>query len=383
MEPKAPPIEVSPAPAGAGRVIAPQRILVVDDSATARLMVEGLLKESGFETLGVADGASALARLAEYQPDLIVLDILMPDMDGLEVCRRIREMEGGTGIPVLFLTGDERIQTQEQAIQVGGDDLIYKPALQRELVIRARSLLRIRSLQAALERESRSLKELQTSQEGLFRFIVHDLKSPLQAILSGAEMVADDPKTTPDSVRVANLIRQGALMMDRMVQDILVVCHQGRLAPMLSSIVIREAVEEWTEGMKTSFTRREVELRNEVPAETVVEADPELLRRCVLNLLENALKYGPKGNEVRIQAEVDARECRLRIVDRGPGIPAGMEEFIFDPFARLDRDASLARVSSGLGLAFCREVAQAHGGRIWVEPGDPGSAFCLALPTRR
>lgn len=357
--------------------------MVIDDSSTARVMVEGLLQESGFETMGFNNGEAALEQLVQFQPDLVVLDILMPGMDGLEVCTRIRSMEGGTGIPVLFLTGDERPQTQDQAIAVGGDDLVYKPALQRELVIRVRSLLRIRRLQRALERESQSLRELQTKQEGLFRFIVHDLKSPLQSILSGAELLAEDRDATPDIAKLAGLIQQGSLMMESMVQDILVVSHRGDLAPRRQAVNLREAIDRWTEGLKQRFHRREVTLVNEVPPEVVIDADEELLRRCIVNLLDNANKYGPPGNEVRIQVRMEPQECQLRIADHGPGIPPGMEEKVFDPFARLERDASQARVSSGLGLAFCREVARAHGGRIWVEPGDPsGAVFCLTLPRR-
>ncbi|HJV89204.1 MAG TPA: hybrid sensor histidine kinase/response regulator [Holophagaceae bacterium] len=355
--------------------------MVVDDSATARMMVEGLLRDSGFEVLGFDHGEAALADLGRYRPDLIVLDVLMPGLDGLEVCRRIRAQEAGRDIPVLFLTADERSQTQAQAIEVGGDDLVYKPALQRELVIRARSLLRVRKLQAALERESRTLRDLQISQEGLFRFIVHDLKSPLQAITSGAELLAEDPVASPASLKMAGIIQQSAQMMERMVQDILVVTHKGDLTPHYQPIGLREALTEWTEGLKPTLTRKGARLTVEIPADTVVLGDRELLRRSFLNLLDNALKYGPRGGEVTIRVRLEGEECVLCVADQGPGIPAGQEAFIFDPFARLDRDVSMARVSSGLGLAFCREVAHAHGGRIWVEPGSPvGSVFCLALP---
>jgi signal transduction histidine kinase len=357
------------------------RILVVDDSATARLMAEGLLKENGYQTLSVPNGEAALEAFPHFQPDLLVLDILMPGMDGLEVCRRIRSLAGGEGIPVLFLTGDERPQTQGQAIEVGGDDLIYKPALQRELVIRVRSMLRIRKLQAALEQESSSLRELQTRQEGLFRFIVHDLKSPLQAILSGAELLAEDPKIAPEHAQMAGLIKQGSITLERMVQDILVVCHKGQLTPMHERIHLHGAVETWSQAVRASYDRRKVALINAVPPDLVVEADLELLRRVVLNLLENALKYGSTGGLVRVEAQALEDEWRIGIADQGPGIPEGMEARIFDPFARLDRDLAQARVSSGLGLAFCREVAHAHGGRIWVEPGQPaGAVFWMAIP---
>ena len=362
----------------------PVRVLVVDDSATARIMVEGLLREAGIETLSEAEGARALARFEAFQPDLVILDVMMPDVDGLEVCRRIRATEAGRHLPILFLTGDERPQTQAEAIAAGGDDLVYKPSLQGQLVIRVRSLLRIRNLQIALEQESATLRTLQTSQEGLFRFIVHDLKSPLQGILSGAEMLASEADLPPPSLKMADLIRQAALQMERMVQDILVVCRQGRLTPYPQVFDLAQALGEWTATLAASFSRRKARLILEVPPGTILEADLELIRRCVLNLLDNALKYGPSGNEIRIQARLTDTDCLLTIADQGPGIPADMRERIFDAFARLDRDASQARISSGLGLAFCREVAHAHGGQIRVDSLDPqGACFVLQLPLKR
>lgn len=361
----------------------PERVLVVDDSATARMMVEGLLRDAGFDLLGVADGPAALEAFDAFHPDLVVLDILMPGMDGLEVCRRLRARDPGKGLPILFLTGDERPQTQAEAIGAGGDDLVYKPSLQGQLVIRARSLLRIRRLQTALEAESERLRALQVSQEGLFRFIVHDLKTPLQGILAGAELLAGDANLAPGNVKMVQLIQQATQQMERMVQDILVVCRQGQLTPLPQTFPLRETLEGWLDGMAGSLARRRVRVRNEVPPEVLIEADLELLRRCILNLLDNALKYGPADNEIRIEARLDPRDCILTITDHGPGIPQEMRERIFHPFARLDRDASLARISSGLGLAFCREVALAHGGRIWVEAAQPeGSTFTLALPRK-
>lgn len=369
-----PQMEVTPRPV-------PERIMVVDDSASARIMVESILQDAGFRTFGVASGKAALAHLLDFEPDLIVLDILMPDMDGLETCRRIREMEHGSRVPVLFLTGDERTQTQSQAIAAGGDDLIYKLSLKRELAIRVRSLLRIRKLQTALEHESKSLRELKESQEGLFRFLIHDLKSPLQAVLLNSQLAAGDPDLSPACLRRVEGIRNSAALMEHMVQDILVVFHQGQLVVAIEALQLRRALEGWIEELDQYLAQRHARVVNAVDANLYVMADPHLLRRCLINLLDNALKYGPYGNEIQITAIEEGEACTICMSDQGPGVPPEMRDHIFDPFARLGEDVSLARISSGLGLAFCREVAIAHGGRIWVEDGQPsGAAFCLSLP---
>jgi len=333
----------------------PARILVVDDHATTREFLRIILEGGGFQVRGVQNGLEALAQFPVWEPDLVVLDVLMPVMDGLEVCRRLRCLEGGEATPILFLTADSRRETQQGAIDAGGDDLLHKPSMHQELLIRVRSLLRIRRLQADLRRERDQLEELQKQREMLQHFLVHDLRSQLQGVLCSAEMIAEGAEGPLGTQ--ASRILESVLTMDRMTQDLLDIakCESGTLQAELSRFLLDVSLGKWIEDVRPLFERREQQVRTMVPAGLVMEGDPELLRRCFLNLVGNAAKYGPRGGETVVR--------------------------VFDPFVRLDRDADQARSSSGLGLAFCRAVAQVHGGRIWVEPNEPkGAAFCLDLP---
>jgi two-component system, sensor histidine kinase and response regulator len=357
------------------------RILVVDDHGTTRDLLRSVLEEGGFQVQPAATGQEALAWFQDWEPDLVVLDVLMPGMDGLEVCRRLRRLERGQETPILFLTADGRRETQMGAIEAGGDDLLHKPSLHRELLIRVRSLLRIRRLQVDLRQERDRLEELQKQREMLQHFLVHDLRSQLQAVLCATELIAEAAEGPLGAQ--ASRIQESVLTMDRMTQDLLDIakCESGTLQAERSRFLLEATLDKWIEDLRPLFDRKEQRVRALVPAGLVMEGDPELLRRCFLNLVGNAAKYGPRGGETVVKVLLQGEDLHLRIEDQGPGIPEAMRDRIFDPFVRLARDADQARTSSGLGLAFCRAVAQVHGGRIWVEPNEPsGAVFCLELP---
>lgn len=361
----------------------PPRILAVDDSLSALTYVQGVLESDGFHVSTALGGMEGLAAASSSCFDLIILDVLMPDLDGLELCRRLRAQETTRSTPILFLTSDERPSTQMEAIRAGGDDLLYKPSLNRELVIRARSLLRLESLQNLVKRDRDTLLRLQHQREKLFSFIVHDLKSPLQVIQANSDLVLYGLAAGKDPAPRIAIIQETVKRMTRMVQDLLDVTLSEHgavpLAPRFTDLVglLRDCQAE----IQPALDRAEVKLEIHGAECLEANADPDLIRRCLLNLLDNALKYGPRGGTIRMGAEAKGMTARIEVRDEGPGVPPGMREQIFDPFVRLERDSAQARVSSGLGLAFCRTVIQAHHGDIWVEAAEPhGSTFVFELP---
>lgn len=359
------------------------KILVVDDSSTALLVIAGVLDGAGFGVVTARGGIEGLRAYAEHQPDLVILDIMMPEPDGLEVCRRIRALDSGREVPILFLTADERPETQDQAIQAEGDDLIFKQAIKRELVIRVRSLLRLRCLQKELKIERDALRESQRQKELLNRFIVHDLKSPLQTILLATELLDEQLQSGDQCGELTAMIREGGRTMVRMVQDLLDLglSESGDLILHLETIQLAALGLDCEREMKVKLGRNGQSLAVDIPPGLTWVGDTDLLRRCLLNLLGNASKYGLRGGRIELGMQDCDNRLLVRVRDQGPGIPDDMKVRIFDPFVRLDRDSSQARISSGLGLAFCRAVTEAHQGRIWVEDNQPrGSVFCMELP---
>lgn len=360
-----------------------QRILAVDDSRTALLLVSGILEEAGFEVVTADGGRQALALFPEVRPDLVLLDVLMPELDGMEVCRRIRALEGGRDVPVLFLTSDERPGTQVEAMRAEVDDLILKNVLQRELLIRVNSLLRLRQAQVALRAERDQLRLSQAQREMYFHFIVHDLKTPIQSIQLATELI-DVLRMTPEDLgKPVELIQAAVKDLAWMVQDLLDIhnAQSGALVLVKQPVSVGALCRLCAGEIRPHLDRAGQVLSEDLPVALEVPGDEGLLRRALLNLLMNAVKYGGRDGRISLDARSGPEGAVIRVADQGPGIPAEARERIFEPFVRLERDLALTRKSSGLGLAFCRAVAQAHGGRVWVEDNEPkGARFCLELP---
>lgn len=359
------------------------RILVVDDDALARRSVRAMLEHGFYQVETAAGGEEALALLPTYKPELVLLDIQMPGMDGLEVCRRIRERPNGELLPIIFLTADERPDIHSLAFQSKGDDFLRKPVLQGELIVRIRSLMRLKRLQAEIQEERDNLLDLQKQREQLFEFIVHDLKNPLTAIQVGLELLEDREDKNPASQVQVRRLRDTAHSMGRMIQNILDIgrAEQVGLELRKTRISFVTWIPALLKELESQAQSRSHELSWDCPDHLEVEADQEFLRRLLLNLLENAMKYSPAGSTTHIRARPTQKGVRLEVRDQGQGIPEHMRERIFGKFVRLDETGANTRSGSGLGLAFCQLVAEAHEGRIWVEENPPGgSVFVVEIP---
>lgn len=359
------------------------RILVVDDDPLARRSLRAMLEHSCYKVETVSSGEEALAILPSYQPELVLLDIQMPGMDGLEVCRQIRMLPNGLLLPIIFLTGDERPEVHSEALRVKGDDFLRKPVLSAELITRIRSLMRLKRLQAELQADRDNLLDLQRQREQLFHFIVHDLKNPLSTIQVGLEFLDGGEAGPSASAAQMRRLRDTAQSMGRMIQDILDIgrAEQVGLELRKSRIPMDAWIPQLIKEVEPQAHSRNHELTWTCSAGLEVEADPDFLRRLLLNLVDNALKYSPPGSQTRIEARPGEDSVRLEVRDQGAGIPESMRDRIFGAFVRLEEGDSHARSGSGLGLAFCQMVAEAHGGRIWVEDNRPqGSVFVLEIP---
>jgi signal transduction histidine kinase len=359
------------------------RILVVDDDPLVRLSLRAMLERGHYQVEVAEGGVEALELLSSYQPDLVLLDIQMPGMDGLDVCRQIRELPNGERLPIIFLTGDERPDIYAQAFQAKGDDFLRKPFQSTELIIRIRSLMRLKRLQAEVLAERDNLLDLQRQREQLFAFIVHDLKNPLSAIQMGLELLDASDDTDPASQIQIRRLRDTAQSMDRMIQDILDIgrAEQVGLELHKTRIPLSSWIPSLLKEVESHAQHRNQALSWDCPVDLEIEADQAFLRRLLLNLLDNALKYSPSGSRTRIEARPSENGVRLEVRDQGQGIPEHLREQIFEKFIRLEEGGGGTRSGSGLGLAFCQLVAETHEGRIWVEDNPPqGSAFVLELP---
>lgn len=359
------------------------RVLVVEDTSVTREFLRALLQDAGYQVTLASTAFEGAAELKRELPDLVMLDLLLPDQNGLQVCRFLRSLPGGDDVPVLIITVDDRPETHAEAVQAGADDFLRKPLLKAELGTRVRSLLRLRHLRTELRRDRDAILSLQSRKDELVQFLVHDLRNMAGGLLACVDFLEIDT-TAEHCERQRKRISEITHGMIRMIQsmlDLSVHDHAG-LQPQFEHLPVAEWLGPVVGEIEPLCRRNNQELRIEVAPGLLAEADPQLLERLVLNLVENASKYGPKNGLIRLAAARVEDRLRLSVTDEGERIPGPQRERIFDRFTRVT-DSPGRIVGQGLGLAFCRLVADLHHGRIWLEDGEPGgNRFVLEIPLR-
>jgi len=365
-------------------------VLVVDDNAQNRALAEATLETESFDVVLADSGLQALERFAACRPDCVVLDIRMPGVDGVETCRRLRELPGGADVPIVFLTASRDVDTFDAAQRAGGDDFVTKPVQPAELILRVQMALKMRRLHASnkdyfelVRRQRDDLMRLQLQKERLSSFVVHDLKNPVSSIDLLAQLLQRDKRLPADARETAESIRLEVASLMRLILNLLDInkSEEGQLTPSLTRLDLRELTQSITLANEVRARAKGVTLVQDLGDVTTISADPDLLRRVLENLIDNALRYTPKGSRVTLSARQRDGEVEIRVADQGKGVPCELREVIFDRFVQLGGgDRSSQRTGRGLGLTFCRLALDAHGGRIYVEDGEPGAVFCLSLP---
>lgn len=367
-------------------------MLVVDDNAENRFLAEAILVEEGYRVVLANGGAEGIGAFERERPDCVLLDVRMPGIDGFTACERMRALEGGTDVPVIFLTAQRDLDTFDAAQRTGADDFLTKPVRPAELALRVQAAVKLRRLgselrehYALLRRQRDELFRLQLQKEQLMAFVVHDLKNPVNSMDLQAQLLERIPDLPARARRPIARIRDEARMQLRLVLNLLDISksEEGRLMPLKRRIDLAALVAETVAALELRASDVGVALEPSIDAR-FVHADGDLLRRVLENLVENAIRHSPEGSVVRVRTLEQPDGLHLRVADAGPGVPHGAREHIFERFVQLGlEDAAATRVGRGLGLAFCKLAVEAHGGRIWVEDAAPGAAFCLLLPGER
>jgi two-component system sensor histidine kinase/response regulator len=365
-------------------------ILVADDNEGNRKLAESALEDEGYRVIVVDGGAAAIAAFEREAPDCVVLDVRMPNVDGLLACARIRALPGGADTPILFLTALRDIDTFDQALKAGGDDFLTKPVRPAELVARVETAVRMRRMGETLREHYELLKHqredmlrLQLQKERLMSFVVHDLKNPVNAMDLHAQLILRDRELPERARDSAAQIRREARQLNRMILNLLDVSKgdEGKLVARRSEVDLKALLVEVFVEAEMAAQARQVHLQSSLEVERL-RADEDLLRRTLSNLVENAIRHAPPDSAVTVEATLLPEGVGLRVTDAGRGIPEDMMAKIFDPFVQVEGSAlhGTSRAGRGLGLAFCKLAVEAHGGSIWVEDALPGAIFCVRIP---
>jgi signal transduction histidine kinase len=364
-------------------------ILVVDDNEANLELARNTLEDEGYRVVLARGGAEGITAFEREHPDCILLDVRMPDVDGVAACQRIRSLPGGADTPVLFLTALRDVETFDRALRAGGDDFLTKPVRPTELVVRVQSALKLRRMSEELrehyellKRQRDDLLRLHLQKERLTAFVVHDLKNPVNSMDLHAQVLLRE-KGLPASARdSATQIRTEARQLTRMILNLLDVskADEGKLVPKRSDVDLRRLVDEVIAELGVNAGSREVTLRASLETDRI-HADADLLRRVLTNLVDNAIRYAPRETSITVTATRGPLGTELRVADAGRGIPEEMRERVFNPFIQVEEgERVVAHGSRGLGLTFCKLAVEAHGGQIWIEDASPGAVFCVRFP---
>lgn len=360
------------------------RMLVVDDEPRNRKLIEGYLQSEGYELASAGSGIEALDRVRDWNPDIVLLDVMMPGMTGYEVCRRIKSDPYSRLVQVMLVTALDGTSKKVEGLDCGADDYVTKPVRRDEFLAKVRALVRARrlvlELESAREELSRRNRELELKRM-LAQSIVHDLKSPLSAVLGNLDLLS--MRVDQGQQYLIDRSRQGASRMLKMILNLLDVeaLDEGKMQlreePVDAVGVARAAVEECA----SSAAIAQVSIELDAVDEAWVRADRSVLRRVLDNLLSNAFTHTPSGGTVEVTVLGRPEGVEISVEDSGPGIPEEHRDTIFDKYRQVDGSEPTGASNRGLGLTFCKMAIEAHGGTIWVEQAPGGGArFRTILP---
>ena len=365
-------------------------ILVVDDTEDNLDLLEFALKRKPVRMLRASSGQECLALAVEKQPDIILLDIQMPEMDGFETLKRLRANPATIKIPVVFLTAQRKdAESIATGLALGAEQYLTKPIDTDELLVRTKMLIELKRAQAELER----------TKADFMAMLVHDLRSPLIGVKSVIELLQDSGKGAilgDDQFELLNSAHSSTKKLLELISDFLDLSkyEAGTIAFEASRIQVEKFVDPVLHQMDVQFRQRNVKIVRVLPEKLPdVFVDPMKTEQVVMNLLSNALKFTKSGGTVTLEAAPKMEEVvaavgltkkqfvQINISDNGVGISADELPLLFERYKQVSSARVVKQKGTGLGLVICKRIVEAQGGRISAE-SEPGkrTTFSFTLP---
>jgi signal transduction histidine kinase len=344
------------------------KILIVDDSLDTVELLRKRLRFEGYETLEAYDGEQCLEQVRVGDPDAIILDIMLPKMDGYEVCRRLKASKSTAYIPILMLTAKDQIEDKVKGLDLGAHDYLAKPFDYKELSARIKSLLTIKAARDKLVQEERS-----EALDLMMDELAHELRNPLTSIGGFARRVYENlPEGDPNKPAVGIIIKEVA-RLEKMVRDLIDLKTTAISYKESADIneLIEEVMEQFREELTAAGVETEIDLAKDLPH---LPLDKEHLKLAFANIVENSIEAMRPMSRKMLQVRTKTADDRVivQITDSGRGVPKEKIKSIFDPFFTSKTSGP------GLGLTFALKIIQEHRGTISVE-SNPGEGSCVTV----
>jgi two-component system, sensor histidine kinase and response regulator len=362
------------------------RILVVDDEPRNVLLLQELLGAHGYTVWTAADGEQGLAAALQRSPDVVLLDVMMPGLNGFDVCRRLKGDQNTAMIPVLLVTSLDAREDRLAGIGAGANDFITKPIDTGDLLLRVRNAVTTKRLHDEVTTQFLKLQELEAARETLTHMIVHDLRSPLTGLQGYLDLlrIGVAAGANDDVLECARDAHAVAGHLKEMISQVLDVSRMesGDMPLSLGDVDLVELLPRAVASLGPPPDG--IDIIYEAPQRSMVVAcDRDAMTRVFANLVGNAFKFSPRRGEVRIGLEGSNGVVRVTISDNGPGIEPAYHKVIFEKFGQAPLGRAGKARSTGLGLTFCKLAVEAHGGKIGVDSSNGGGArFWIELPRK-
>jgi len=357
-------------------------VLIVDDIQVNIEIAENILATEGYEILSAASGSEALETVAARNVDLILLDVLMPALNGFEVCRQLKQGDATRDIPVIFLTTLDDTESLVKGFEAGAVDYVVKPFNFDELQARVRTHLRLR-------RTEQELRRLLVARDRVLHIVSNQLNSPfggLHGMLKtlNAQLMELSPQELAEYLGMAeHTADMIADILDNLLSWSLL--KTGRLLVQPRPVSIESLFAELLRLQEPELDAKSIRVEFDIEPELAIQADPEMMECVFANLFANAIKYSHTGGEVRISATSDGAEAHILLADNGIGIPAKDLEGLLDLESQYVREGVAGEMGGGLGLILSRALLDENGGALAID-SEEGSGtrvhVCLPRPTQ-
>ncbi len=359
-------------------------LLIVDDVPANLSVLSEFLSETGFKVLVTQDGSRAIKKAEHVHPDLILLDVMMPSMDGFQVCRILKSKDSTKDIPVIFMTALADTIDKIKGFSLGAADYITKPIQHEEVLARINTHLNLRRLQQEAQSHTVELEKRNQELEAFARTVAHDLKNPLNLVINYTESVLEDyPPGTPmgtDATQQLQTVLQVGRKMVTIIDALLLLAgvskqREVKSQPLEMSGILSQVIQQRLEHLIKEY-HGQVKLPDSWP---IAYGYAPWVEEIWANYVSNALKYGGQPPCVELGASLETSGMvRFWVRDNGHGLSPEAQKQLFTPFTRLHQDRAEGH---GLGLSIVQQVVEKLGGQVGVESVlGQGSVFYFTLP---
>lgn len=370
-------------------------ILIVDDDPQNLRLLNLALSEAGYGVAVATGGEIAFKALEKRRPDLILCDVIMPEMDGYEVCRRLKADQATRDIPLIFLTSRTDPEDLIQGFDVGAVDYVTKPFNKGELLARVRTHTELKQARDTilahtqqLESLNQQLQTLNAEKNYFLGIVAHDLKNPLTTIMMSAELVEERAEkiSVESLVEYMRMIERNVARIRTIIMNLLDVkrIESGRMAVDLKPFDLRDFATRLIDSYRDKADRKRIRVSLEAPAEPVqIVSDENIIFQIGDNLLSNAIKYSPQEHSIYVTLLSLDDQVAFSIRDEGPGFTEEDKSKMFQKFARLSAQPTGGESSTGLGLSIVKKLCELLEGNLSLDTtAGEGATFTVTLPRR-